>query len=84
MSNILKQANDNPEPGSENQNNLMTSKGGMQMPRTMYDNAYNNVGSSSISRQAQPNPNFTSQVRSSSLLGGLVNDGNCQNLSLEA
>ena len=49
MSNILKQANDNNEPGSENQNNLMTSKGGMQMPRTLYDNAYNNVGSSSIS-----------------------------------
>lgn len=58
MSNILKQVNDNPEPGNENQNNLMTSKGGFQMPRNMMDSAYNNVGSSSISRTVPPNPNF--------------------------
>ena len=58
MSNILKQVNDNQEPGNENQNNLMTSKGGFQIPRNMMDSAYNNVGSSSISRNVPPNPNF--------------------------
>ena len=76
MHNILKPVNDNPEPGNENQNNLMTSKGGFQIPKGMLDNGYNNVGSSSISRTTQPNPNFNVQNRSSSLLGGIVNESN--------
>ena len=75
MHNLMKCINSEGDQGNDPQVNLMTSKSGFPLTRSLLDVPYNAVGSSSISRNTPSGNNFNNQVRNGNSLLALGNEG---------
>ena len=74
MHNLMKVLNNEGEQGNGDQGNLLASKGGFPLTRSLLETPYNAVGSSSISRNAAGNNNFNNQVRNGNSLLAFGNE----------